>query len=513
MAGNRLFFPVQAVMFYQGTVWDEMARSAKQDDGTIDYTQATEIAANDVHVAKGVQDVNMTSNFTLTPIFQLGQSAIYENLEGVPTVEITVSKLLDGRPLLWHLATLDAKTPTLTARTAAYGTFQLGLWPDTEERCFWNGNDTTSNANDDINEGATGQDRSVMPIGVITCPRCYPSSLGYTINITEGSSENMTLSGNEKVWARAKQSNKLLPGNVQANTISGDARFNRAFANFRDNDDRPENRIAQYYNVMLRPLGEFWTQASEWTEEWRDGTLDYNGVIASNLTDKNGAILDPDCSVFPIEIPGITLWGTNDVMGNINEAEGVYQADPNFARIQSVAFNVALTRNDINALGYKMPVYKAVQFPVQVTTEITVVSTTDDGIQVSSYSSACQNTSALRPGTIRIAICNGEGAEDSMDESEVNGDVNGVRIYAGMQNKLTSVSFGQGGTTGGNVQATYSYQTNNDFTVVAKADPNPNQHLLSGGPGSASVGPGYDADGRLTTGGAWWQDRAYWCAG
>ena len=94
MAGNRLFFPVQAVMFYSGKDWDALEKSAA-DNG---YNYGIADAATP-YVAHGVQDVNITSNFALTPVFELGQSEIYENTEGIPTVEITVSKVLDGKPL------------------------------------------------------------------------------------------------------------------------------------------------------------------------------------------------------------------------------------------------------------------------------------------------------------------------------------------------------------------------------------------------------------------------------
>jgi hypothetical protein len=225
--------------------------------------------------------------------------------------------------------------------------------------------------------------------------------------------------------------------------------------------------------------------------------------IAANL-DKNGAIKDPDCSVFPIEVPGINAYGVNDV-SRVNDPEAIYDPDPNFARVQSVSFNASLARNDINALGFKLPVYKSVQVPIQVTTEITVVSTTDDGIQVSAFTSACQNTAALRPSTIRLALCNGENEKNAATVADR--DANGVRIYAGTQNKLISVSFGQGGTGGGNVQAQYSYQTNNTLTVIAKADPNLNQVDETG----AAALPVYDADtGEVITGGGWWLNRAAW---
>ena len=487
MAGNRLYFPVQAVLFYGGDDWDVMETSAKDPiTGVVDYSTATPA---DPFVAHGVQDVSLTSNFALTPVFELGQSNVYENTEGIPTVEVTVSKVLDGRALLWHLTTLDAKNPTLSGRTSVYSTFQLGLWPDDQQSCFWAGTNTVAN------DGSLDQNNTdeVTPVAVITCPKCFPSSLGYTINVTEASTENLTLSGNEKVWARAMQSNKLLPGGRNALVIQDDTRFNTAFADFIDNEDRPAERIAQGYNVMLTPSGAVTIPGG------LSNDPKLNGKNNPTIFDKNGALKDPDCSVFPIEIPGINVYGVNDVLGMIHATEETYQPDPNYARIQSVSFNVTLQRNDINALGYKLPVYKSVQMPIQVTTEITVVSTTDDGIQVQSFSSACQNTAALQASTIRLAICNGD------DDDVARPDSNGVRIYAGNQNKLTSVSFGQGGTGGGNAQATYSYQSNNIFTVVAKSDPNQNQYDENNAPAPPTI-----VGGEVTSPGGWWTNRAKW---
>jgi len=491
MAGNRLYFPVQAVMFYRGREWDTLEKTAK----TNGYDNADSATP---YTAHGVQDVAMTSNFPLTPVFELGQSNTYENTEGIPTVEITLSKVLDGKPLLWHLATLDAVAPTLSARTAAYSTFQLGLWPDTEERCFWGPGGGGINGEEGIDSGPNGE---TMPIGVIACSKCYPSSLGYTVTVGENSKEDLTLSGNEKVWARALQSKKKLPGGRDAFTIQEDARFNTAYADFKDNNDTPDQRISQGYNVMLKPI----TLASEAAGFAADPDTWSKKIVG--VTDKNGALMDADCSVFPSEIPGITLWGTNDVEAMLHEVESVYQPDPNFARLQSVSFKVDITREDVPALGYKLPTYKSAKMPIQIATEITVVSTTDDGIQVSAFTSACQNTAALQAGTIRLAICNGD--YDDVDRESANG----VRIYAGDQNKPTSVSYGQGGTGGGNVQATYSYQSHNKFTVVAKSDPNMNQKLKGT---NTVVEPVFDTDpdsptyGEILTGGAWWQEREKW---
>ena len=52
-------------------------------------------------VLKGVQSVSMTTTFNLEQAFQLGQLEIYENIEGVPNVEMTINRLLDGTTLAY----------------------------------------------------------------------------------------------------------------------------------------------------------------------------------------------------------------------------------------------------------------------------------------------------------------------------------------------------------------------------------------------------------------------------
>ena len=66
-------------------------------------TAAAIVAAGDIAGAAGtgpdfvpgVQSVGITTNFNLEQIFQLGQLEIYEDLEDVPDIEITVEKVFD----------------------------------------------------------------------------------------------------------------------------------------------------------------------------------------------------------------------------------------------------------------------------------------------------------------------------------------------------------------------------------------------------------------------------------
>jgi hypothetical protein len=50
----------------------------------------------------GVQSVGMSTNFNLEQIFQLGQLEIYQDLEEVPDVELTVERAMDQNALLYN---------------------------------------------------------------------------------------------------------------------------------------------------------------------------------------------------------------------------------------------------------------------------------------------------------------------------------------------------------------------------------------------------------------------------
>ena len=80
---NRIYFANQQVAF-------------KRDAGTKWWP------------AHGVQSVAVTTTFNLEQAFELGQLAIYENIEGVPDIEVTCSKVLEGYALLYCLATNEA---------------------------------------------------------------------------------------------------------------------------------------------------------------------------------------------------------------------------------------------------------------------------------------------------------------------------------------------------------------------------------------------------------------------
>lgn len=135
---------------------------------------------------RGLQSVGITTNFNLEQVFELGQLAIYQNIENVPDIEITLNKVLDGYPLIYTLATekgssvasgLTASDPSLPGRQNARCDVMLGIFPDTQLSASGN-----------------------LPTSVVTCNGMYVSSVGYTFPVDGNFTEDVTLVGNNKVW-------------------------------------------------------------------------------------------------------------------------------------------------------------------------------------------------------------------------------------------------------------------------------------------------------------------------
>ena len=77
MANNRIFYASQAVILTpltsSGATW-----------------------SSGLHLApKGLQSVGITTNFALEQVFQLGQLELYDNIEDVPEVQVTLNKFID----------------------------------------------------------------------------------------------------------------------------------------------------------------------------------------------------------------------------------------------------------------------------------------------------------------------------------------------------------------------------------------------------------------------------------
>ena len=128
------------------------------------------------NVVKGLQSVGMSSTFTLDQVFEMGQIEIYENIEEVADIEVTLEKVIDGEKLIYDLASSGACKTDVVSATKARSDVYLAVF-------------------DDGLSHATGVPRNVcMNSGM------FISSVSYTYSIDGSATESVTLVGNDRFW-------------------------------------------------------------------------------------------------------------------------------------------------------------------------------------------------------------------------------------------------------------------------------------------------------------------------
>ena len=405
MANKRIYFANQMVAFMRD-----------DSDGNL-ADPATDKAYHAWVAAHGVQSVAVSTTFNLEQAFELGQLSIYENIEGVPDVEITATKVLDGYPLLYHHATNEATghehSPSLAGRSAASCLMALGVWPDT------------------VNS-ATGIPAQQMEASGLFC-----SSIGYNFPTEDNFTEDITLVGNNKAWVAMTG---LLDGSAE-NSI-----------NWLDCDYLPWSGVIASGNM---PSGQF---------DNSDAPIGTGGVnrrenlvfaVSVDEWDGDGGNSDMtsagsgyDYCRLPTDIPGV------DASGWMNPQDG-----DNEAHISSITVSTDLGREDLFELGTRQPYHRPVTFPVEVTCDLEILSVSGD--LVNAFADGCGDGVGC------------QGIKDNLSNEVIRlATCEGTRIYLGARNKLSSVNYGGGDAGGGNVTVTYSYSTFNDFTVMQVKDPN-----------------------------------------
>lgn len=354
----------------------------------------------DWQTAKGIQSVGMTTNFNLDQVFQLGQLAIYENIEEIPDIEVTLNKVLDGRAPVYLSATQGALEPTLAGRSNEKITFALSIFPDSA---------TASEGN---------------PDSMVQCSGMFVSSVAYNFPLDDNFNEDVTLVGNSKIWYNDPE---IEPTNPAVDEIPDSGIFQGGFS--QSSNDAPTGSGG----VNRREAMLF--------------TVDTGGHPSG---DANGYHTDPDATCLPTAVFGINPYGAN-LKSNGEDFD---------AHISNITVSTDLGREEINELGRKGPYLRSVTFPVEVTCEVEVTSTSGDmvsatefGIRTPGTGDACSPGGNLEDSTIRIATCEG------------------TRISLGAKNKLASVNYSGGDAGGGNVAVSYTFTTFNDFTVIHPQDP------------------------------------------
>lgn len=337
----------------------------------------------------GVQDVSVSTNFNLEQVFELGQLSIFENIENIPDVEITMTRVLDGNVPAYLHATQTATNPSLTGRQNEKCVFGLGIYTDTEVS-------TAASTNT-----------------VMESSGCFVSSITYEIPVDGNATESLTLVSNDKIW---KGDSRIVnpDDSARASALPTPGTL------FLNDSPPGSGGVSRRENVLF-------------------------AYTTGSGTDVNGMVADAYSTILPPDIDGISSNGTNQ-----ESVAGKFDA-----HIQSITFSVDLGRTPINELGRRSQYHRFADFPVEVTTAIEVVTTSGDfvsategGILTTDPGAACTDAGNLTDRTIRVRLCEGS------------------IFYAGVKNKLASITHQGGGVDGGNVTVTYNFSNFNDFTVI-----------------------------------------------
>lgn len=329
---NRIFYACQAVNIVSST------GNAVAASGTV----------------KGVQSVGMSANFTLDQVFEMGQLEIYENIEDVADIEVTLEKVIDGDKFIWEFASNNLCRTTLAGAAKNRCDVYLAIY-------------------DDATDNATGTPRNVCFNSGM-----YTSSVSYSYSVDGSATESVTLVGNERFWNATK---------------GATSKYGSPATGF--DADVPADNVQRRVNVDLE-----------------NGSTLLPAIVKSQM--------NPDT---PDDEDGIG---------------GSYH-------IQSISVSADFGQENILELGRFGPYARYATFPIEVTTEFEVISTSGDLQNVSG------NGTNLTNNSIKI-----------LDQA-------GTVIDCGVKNKLSSVSYSGADTGGGNATVSYSFSNFNNLTVTSGA--------------------------------------------
>lgn len=136
----------------------------------------------------GVQSVGINTSFNLEQVFELGQVEIFENIEGTPDIEVTLEKVIDGYPLIYHMATIGVvgtSNSGIVGRADMKCDLRLGIF-DAQKSNVASATDNAGNSEVEI-----------------YCSGMFVSSISYTVPVDGNCAESVTLVGNNKRWLTA----------------------------------------------------------------------------------------------------------------------------------------------------------------------------------------------------------------------------------------------------------------------------------------------------------------------
>lgn len=319
MPNNRIFYAIQQV-------------AIKGESGSVYFP---------IH---GLQSCGVTTNFNLSQVFEIGQINIYDNIEDIPDVQVTLNKILDGYPPIFVLATQKAATPTLADRSNFRCTANLTIYAET----------STS---------AQG-----TPLGQMETSGLFVSSVRYNFPRDGNFAEELTLVGNNKVWKG------------DARIVSADSAYANGLG------------VTGLFTTVESPIGLGGVNRRQ----------DLLLVTTSGSADVNGACTDPDCTILPAEVAGVNQSGIN-ILSSLTRAHlNSISVSCNLNR-ESIN-ELGRFAPYVRIPTYPIEVTTEIEITA---TSGDLVSATESGIYSNSVYSIGSDSGNLKNRTIRVATAEG----------------------------------------------------------------------------------------------------------
>lgn len=434
MANNRVFYAIEQVAIRDNSADPTNAvaewYARKHPPGPM--ASGNDQVWGKWEVPRGMQSCGMTTSFALEEVFELGQVEVYEQSEREPEIEFTLSKVMDGaKPLWFMLAEPSGSNNNLVGKTADFqADVIVTIYPDTQYRA-------TSN-----------------PLSACLGSGMYLTGMTYTFPVDGPVTEEATLAGNDKIWA-------VLDATIQN---LGESTLSMPQVGY------------EWEAPAGIPSGVFGWDNIGGAQETAGGSA-AAGVLVVGSGVQRREDVDLRRSVLPADIPGVGTFSSsglypgfiNGLVWESSQTVGDCNCDDVVEHIQSITVSCDLGRTDIFELGSKRAYKKVVDFPVEVTCSVEVITADGDLIDARAQDNA-DNTTANNTIIIRTT--------------------EGLQVDLGDSNRLIGIDVGGGEAGGDNMTVTYNYQSFNTFNVTHD-NFNPNHRVVIFETGSSRFNVGF----------------------
>jgi len=140
----------------------------------------TERKSQHANFVPGVQSVGITTTFNLEQVFELGQLDLYQDVEEVPDIEVSVERIIDDH-ILMYTRCVDPVTPAGNKTISSIQNNKVDIFMS-------------------VHPDGSDHSGQTAPDAIVHCSGMYLSNVSYSFAVDGNFTESVTLVGNHKRW-------------------------------------------------------------------------------------------------------------------------------------------------------------------------------------------------------------------------------------------------------------------------------------------------------------------------